>query len=206
MDNITLNIPQPLENMNLPNPELLTYYSDLEKRIIWLEEEVTECTLEFVRKIIEWNREDEMNGLEPKDRKPIKIFFFSPGGDLDVNYALIDTIRLSKTPVYGINIGRCCSAAAYIYLSCHHRYMMNHSYFAFHQGSSQLSGSYNEVVAIMNDYQGQVAELSNLMKERTLYTEEEIMDNIVTEWYVRKEEALEKGVCHEIINDISVLL
>ena len=206
MDNITLNIPQPLENMNLPNPELLTYYSDLEKRIIWLEEEVTECTLEFVRKIIEWNREDEMNGLEPKDRKPIKIFFFSPGGDLDVNYALIDTIRLSKTPVYGINIGRCCSAAAYIYLSCHHRYMMNHSYFVFHQGSSQLSGNYNEVVAIMNDYQGQVAELSNLMKERTLYTEEEIMDNIVTEWYVRKEEALEKGVCHEIINDISVLL
>ena len=206
MDNITLNIPQPLENMNLPNPELLTYYSDLEKRIIWLEEEVTECTLEFVRKIIEWNREDEMNGLEPKDRKPIKIFFFSPGGDLDVNYALIDTIRLSKTPVYGINIGRCCSAAAYIYLSCHHRYMMNHSYFVFHQGSSQLSSSYNEVVAIMNDYQGQVAELSNLMKERTLYTEEEIMDNIVTEWYVRKEEALEKGVCHEIINDISVLL
>ena len=206
MDNITLHIPQPLENMNLPNPELLTYYSDLEKRIIWLEEEVTECTLEFVRKIIEWNREDEMNGFEPKDRKPIKIFFFSPGGDLDVNYALIDTIRLSKTPVYGINIGRCCSAAAYIYLSCHHRYMMNHSYFVFHQGSSQLSGSYNEVVAIMNDYQGQVAELSNLMKERTLYTEEEIMDNIVTEWYVRKEEALEKGVCHEIINDISVLL
>ena len=206
MDNITLQIPQPLENMNLPNPELLTYYSDLEKRIIWLEEEVNECTLEFVRKIIEWNREDEMNGLEPKDRKPIKIFFFSPGGDLDVNYALIDTIRLSKTPVYGINIGRCCSAAAYIYLSCHHRYMMNHSYFVFHQGSSQLSGSYNEVVAIMNDYQGQVAELSNLMKERTLYTEEEIMDNIVTEWYVRKEEALEKGVCHEIINDISVLL
>ena len=206
MDNITLNIPQPLENMNLPNPELLTYYSDLEKRIIWLEEEVTENTLEFVRKIIEWNREDEMNGLEPKDRKPIKIFFFSPGGDLDVNYALIDAIRLSKTPVYGINIGRCCSAAAYIYLSCHHRYMMNHSYFVFHQGSSQLSGSYNEVVAIMNDYQGQVAELSNLMKERTLYTEEEIMDNIVTEWYVRKEEALEKGVCHEIINDISVLL
>ena len=206
MDNITLQIPQPLENMNLPNPELLTYYSDLEKRIIWLEEEVNECTLEFVRKIIEWNREDEMNGLEPKDRKPIKIFFFSPGGDLDVNYALIDTIRLSKTPVYGINIGRCCSAAAYIYLSCHHRYMMNHSYFVFHQGSSQLSGNYNEVVAIMNDYQGQVAELSNLMKERTLYTEEEIMDNIVTEWYVRKEEALEKGVCHEIINDISVLL
>lgn len=204
MESIMVHIPQPLENLTLPNPELLTYYKDLEKRVVWVEEEITDQTLEIVRKIIEWNAEDE--GLEAKDRKPIKLFFFSPGGDLDVNYALIDTIRMSKTPVYGINVGRCCSAAAYIYLSCHHRLMMPHSHFVFHQGSSQLAGNYNEVVAIMNDYQGQVEELGNFMKERTLYSEEEIMENIVTEWYVRKDEAIEKGVCHEVINDISVLL
>ena len=204
MENIMVHIPQPLENLTLPNPELLTYYKDLEKRIIWLEEEISEQTLEVIRKIIEWNRED--GNLEAKDRKPIKIFFFSPGGDLDINYALIDTIRMSKTPVYGINVGRCCSAAAYIYLSCHHRMMLPHAHFVFHQGSSHLSGNYNEVIAIMNDYQGQVEELSSFMKERTLYTEEEIMENIVTEWYVRKDEALEKGVCHEVVKDISVLL
>ena len=203
-ENILVQIPQSVENLSLPNPELLTYYSDLEKRIIWLEEEVAEPSLEIVRKIIEWNRADE--GVEPKDRKPIKIFFFSPGGDLDINYALIDTIRLSKTPVCGINVGRCCSAAAYIYLSCHHRYMMPHSYFIFHQGSSRISGNYNEVVATMNDYQEQVAELSNFMKERTLYSEEEIMENIVGEWYVRKDEAVQKGIAHEIVGDISVLL
>lgn len=204
MDNILVQIPQSVENLSLPNPELLTYYSDLERRIIWLEEEVSEMSLEIVRKIIEWNRTDE--NIDVKDRKPIKIFFFSPGGDLDVNYALIDTIRLSQTPVYGINIGRCCSAAAYIYLSCHKRFMMPHSYFIFHQGSSRISGNYNEVVATMNDYQEQVAELSNFMKERTLYSEEEIMENIVTEWYVRKDEATKKGVAHEVVNDISVLL
>ena len=204
MENIMVHIPQPLENLTLPNPELLTYYKDLEKRIIWLEEEISEQTLEVIRKIIEWNRED--GSLEAKDRKPIKIFFFSPGGDLDINYALIDTIRMSKTPVYGINVGRCCSAAAYIYLSCHHRMMLPHAHFVFHQGSSHLSGNYNEVIATMNDYQVQVEELSSFMKERTLYTEEEIMENIVTEWYVRKDEALEKGVCHEVVKDISVLL
>ena len=44
------------------------------------------------------------------------------------------------------------------------------------------------------------------MEERTTYTSEEITDNIVTEWYVREEEALEKGVCHEVIEDIEVLL
>lgn len=204
MNDVTVVIPQEIENLTLPNPELLTYYKDLEKRSFWLEDEVTEHTLEIIRKIIEWNREDE--GKEPIDRTPIKIFFFSPGGDLDVNYALIDTIRMSKTPVYGINVGRCCSAAAYIYLSCHKRYMLPHSYFVFHQGSGHFQGSYAEIISQMEDYQGQVDELAKFMKDRTLYTEDEITENIVTEWYVRKDDALEKGVAHELINDISVIL
>lgn len=204
MNDVYVTIPQGVENLALPDPELLTYYKDLEKRSFWLEDEVTEHTLEITRKIIEWNREDA--GKEAIDRKPIKIFFFSPGGDLDVNYALIDTIRMSKTPVYGINIGRCCSAAAYIFLSCHKRYMLPHSYFVFHQGSGHFKGSYAEIVSQMEDYQEQVNELAKFMKERTLYTEDEITENIVTEWYVRKNEALDKGICHEIVSDISVLL
>lgn len=203
MNDVYLTIPQGVENLALPDPSLLSFYKDLEKRILWVDEEITSNTLEIIKKIIEWNRED--NGKEPSDRVPIKLFFFSPGGDLDVNYALIDTIRISKTPIYGINVGRCCSAAAYIYLSCHKRYMLPHSYFVFHQGSSQLAGNYNEVIAIMQDYKSQVEELSSFMKERTLYTEEEITENIVTEWYVRKDEALEKGVCHEIATDIGAL-
>lgn len=204
MNEVYLTVPSQIENLQLPNPDLLSYYKDLEKRHIWLEEEINEDTLEIIRKIIEWNRED-LN-KEIADRVPIKLFFFSPGGDIDVNYALIDTIRMSKVPVYGVNIGRCCSAAAYIYLSCHKRYVLPHSYFIFHQGSGRFEGSYAEIASQIEDYQSQVAELAIFMKDRTLYTEEEITDNIVTEWYVRKDEALEKGICHEIVTDISVLL
>lgn len=204
MNEVYLTIPSQIENLQLPDPDLLSYYKDLEKRHIWLEEEINEDTLEIIRKIIEWNRED-LN-KEIADRVPIKLFFFSPGGDIDVNYALIDTIRMSKVPVYGVNIGRCCSAAAYIYLSCHKRYVLPHSYFIFHQGSGRFEGSYAEIASQIEDYQSQVAELAVFMKDRTLYTEEEITDNIVTEWYVRKDEALEKGICHEIVTDISVLL
>lgn len=204
MNEVCLTIPSQIENLQLPDPDLLSYYKDLEKRHIWLEEEINEDTLEIIRKIIEWNRED-LN-KEIADRVPIKLFFFSPGGDIDVNYALIDTIRMSKVPVYGVNIGRCCSAAAYIYLSCHKRYVLPHSYFIFHQGSGRFEGSYAEIASQIEDYQSQVAELAIFMKDRTLYTEEEITDNIVTEWYVRKDEALEKGICHEIVTDISVLL
>ena len=48
--------------------------------------------------------------------------------------------------------------------------------------------------------------LSSIMKETTKYTDEELADNITGEWYVRASEALEKGVCHEVVNDIKTLL
>ena len=203
MDNIVVSIPE-RANATIPDPSLLWYYEDLEDRVYQLVGEVDEGLLDFSRHVIRWNREDK--GKPVEERKPIKLFFFSPGGSLDINYSVIDIIRLSKTPIIGINMGVCCSAAAFIYLACHKRYMLPHSYFVFHQGSSQMSGTYGEVVAIMTDYQNQVAELSSFMEERTTYTSEEITDNIVTEWFVREDEALEKGVCHEVIEDIEVLL
>ena len=203
MDNVVVSIPERANATSL-DPSLLWYYEDLEDRVYQLVGEVDEGLLDFSRHVIRWNREDK--GKPVEERKPIKLFFFSPGGSLDINYSVIDIIRLSKTPIIGINMGVCCSAAAYIYLACHKRYMLPHSYFVFHQGSSQMSGTYGEVVAIMTDYQNQIAELSSFTEERTTYTSEEITDNIVTEWYVREEEALEKGVCHEVIEDIEVLL
>lgn len=193
-----------IENVQLPTPELLTFYKDKERRCLWIDDEINNLSLEICRLIIQWNREDENQPIS--NRTPIKLFFFSPGGDLDVNYTIIDTIKMSKTPVYGINMGSCCSAAAYIYLACHKRFMLPHSYFLFHQGSSQMSGTYGEIVAAMEAYQSQVNELSSFMKERTNYTLDEITDNIVGEWYVRKDEAIEKGVCHQIVDDIAILL
>ena len=203
MDNLFVTIPE-RANYSVADPELLFYYEDLNERVWNLVSEVDDSLLDFARHVIRWNREDK--GKPVEECKPIKLFFFSPGGSLDINYSVIDIIRLSKTPIIGVNMGVCCSAAAYIYLACHKRYMLPHSYFVFHQGSSQMSGTYGEVVAIMADYQNQVAELSSFMEERTTYTSEEITNNIVTEWYVREEEALEKGVCHEVIEDIEVLL
>ena len=203
MSDVYVTLPHSIENLSLPDPELLTFYKDLEHRCFWLEEEVTERTLEIIRKIVEWNREDA--GKDPGDRKPIKIFFFSPGGDLDINYALIDTIKMSKTPIIGINIGQCASAAAYIFLSCHKRYMLPHAYFILHQGSGTLSGTFEQICAQMEDYQQQVEELSAFVLEHTTYSEEAVAGKIVGEWYIRKDEALENGVVHGVVNDVSML-
>lgn len=197
-------IPNGLENLQLPAPELLSYYQDLNNRCIWLDDEIGEETLEIGRKIIEWNREDKEVPVDK--RKPIKIFFFSPGGSLDVYRTLGDMIRLSITPIYGYNMGVAYSAAAFMFLHCHKRYMLPTSSFLFHNGSAKLSGDYDQVIASVVEYQNQVEELSSIIIERTLYTEEEVKDKITGEWYIRKKEALEKGVCHAVIDDITLLL
>ena len=203
MECTNIIIPKAIENCQLPDPELRNYYVDLENRIFWLDEEVTPFLLELVKYIVRWNAEDAATPVEL--RRPIRIFFFSPGGDLDINYALIDTIKMSKTPIIGINIGQCASAAAYIFLSCHKRYMLPHAYFILHQGSGTLSGTFEQICAQMEDYQKQVEELASFVLEHTSYTEEAVAEKIVGEWYIRKDEALENGVVHGIVEDVSML-
>lgn len=203
MESMNIILPKEAANLQLPDPELRNFYVDLEHRVFWLDEEVTPYLLELIKYIIQWNAEDMCTPIEA--RQPIRIYFFSPGGDLDINYALIDTIKMSKTPIIGINIGQCASAAAYIFLSCHKRFMLPHAYFIFHQGSGTISGTFEQICAQMEDYQNQVEELSGFMLEHTDYSEEEVANKIVGEWYVRKDEAIQKGVVHEIINDISML-
>lgn len=142
-------------NLDLPDPKLVQYYSDLSNRIIWLDSEITDVSLDLVSKIVYWNRQDK--GLAPDARKPIKIYFNCPGGSLDVEETLVSMIKLSKTPVYGYALGMVASAASLIYLSCHKRYALPNAYFIFHRGSCQnMGGNYNEIAAAMEDYRAQV--------------------------------------------------
>ena len=99
------------------------------------------------------------------------------------------------------------SAASLVYLSCHKRFALRSAYFILHRGSCQnMGGNYNEIQAAMEDYRAQVEKMEKFYIENTLYTEEEIRKNIATDWYIRGNELLEKGIITEWIDDISVLL
>ena len=67
-----------------------------------------------------------------------------------------------------------------------------------------MSGTYDEIVAFVSDYEKQMETLINFYITNTIYTEQEIMENIQTDWYIRTEEALEKGLVNELITDIDI--
>lgn len=202
---LNITLPKNIENLQLPSPELVTYYRNLENRVLWLDTEVDDYWLEFSRKIIEWNREDK--DIPVEWRKPIRLMFFSYGGSLDVNNTLIDTIKLSKTPVYGINVGQACSAGCFIYLACHKRFAFPNATFLVHQGGTEgISGTYNEVVSYIMEYQRKIEELIIYLKENTKIPDDILEEKIDTEWFISAQEAIQYGICEKIIESLDEVL
>lgn len=191
-------------NLQLADPSLVNYYSDLENRVYWLNDEISSYTFDLIQYIIRWNREDK--GTPVRQRKPIRIIIDCAGGALSVSETLSNIIKMSKTPVYGIALGFVASGASVIYLSCHKKFALPNSVFVLHKGScSNVNGSYDEIISFARDYAKQIEMLMNFYIENTKYTEEEIDENIQTDWYIRIDEALEKGLVDEVITNIDTL-
>lgn len=189
--------------LQLADPSLVNFYTDLDNRIYWLSDEINNYTFDLVQYIIRWNKEDK--NIPVDERKPIRIIIDCPGGHLSVSETVSNIIKMSKTPVYGIALGYVASGASVIYLSCHKKFALSNSVFVLHKGScSGVSGTYDEIVAFARDYEKQMEVLINFYIDNTKYTEEEIEENIQTDWYIRTEEALQKGIVDELITNIDV--
>lgn len=205
-EELTISIPQNVDNLQLPDPSLLQFYKNYDERILWIDDEINEYTLEFAKMIMQWNLEDKINGIKPENRKPIKILFFSPGGSLDVNNCLIDTISLSTTKIIGINAGMAASAGCFIYLSCHERLTFPTAEFLIHQGAGNFSGDYGQICTAIMNYQRQIQELGQFVMAKTNIPEEVFEENFATDWYLSAKEAVEYGVSHRIITSLDEIL
>lgn len=203
---LDIAIPQNAENLQLPDPSLLQFYKNYENRILWIDSEINEYTLEYSKMIMQWNFEDKLNNIPDEERTPIKIIFFSPGGDLEVNNCLVDTILLSKTKVIGINAGLAASSGCFIYLACHERYTFPTAQFLIHQGAGTFSGTYDIVVAAIMNYQRQINELGDFVLSRTNIPEDVFNENFSTDWYLSSSEAIEYGVSHKVIESLDEII
>jgi len=195
------------ENANyaLPDDNLLSFYNDLNERLFWVTDEINSYSLNLVHYILKWNREDKE--IEPSARKPIRLLIFSPGGDLDIEETLVSLIKLSKTPIYGFAMGMVASAASVLFLSTHKKYALKNAYFILHKGScSNISGDYTNVQNAMADYRRQIERLEKFYISHTKIPQEEIKVKLNSDWYIRGEELIDKGIIDGWVDDIGMLL
>ena len=160
---------------------------------------------QIVKFIFDCNRED--NGLPLAERKPIKIYINSPGGDLNEGLPLISAIELSKTPVYTINIGQWSSMSFYIGITGHKRFFLPNMTFLLHDG---VSGHYGSVNKVQDRAKFEERLELEVIKEHVLKhsnmsgVEYDALARV--EYYMLPNDALSHGFIDKIVTDLDEIL
>ena len=203
MNSMLLAIPESIENLQLPNPDLLTYYQDEQDRVLWIEGEIGDGLFELSKMILRYNKEDK--DIPVDERKPIKIFINSPGGDLDSTLAFIGLMNISKTPIWTIDACWAYSAAGLILMAGHKRYALPNTECLIHSGSGQLGGSYEQTTEQMKNYKYLVDKMRDFILSKTKIDQKLFKKNSQKDWYIYTDEMLNLGIVDEIIDNLDIL-
>lgn len=197
-------IPEELEDLKLPSPELVHYYNDYKERRIYINYDIDDSLFNVTKQILAYNREDK--DKKPEDCKPIKIYIHSYGGELYQAYTLISTILMSKVPVYTINMGVAMSAGLLILLAGHRRFAMRYSTAMIHTGSGGASGTFEQMEEQQKNYKKLIDTMKDYILERTCIDSKTFSRNRSKDWYLLDKEQLELGVVNEIVTSLDDIL
>ena len=160
---------------------------------------------QIILDILEYNREDE--GKPIAERKPIKLYINSPGGEVVEGFPLISTIELSKTPVYTINIGQWSSMSFLIGITGHKRFALPYTTFLLHDGSTVNYGTTSKALdkAKFDGRFEQEVVKPHVLKHSNM-TSAEYDGLLRVEYYMLPQDAKSHHFIDHIIDDIKDLL
>jgi ATP-dependent Clp protease protease subunit len=179
----------------------LLYSQQLENRELYLPEVIEDDVIqEIVQHIYRYNKED--SGKPVEERLPIKLYINCYGGDLVACNSIIDTMDLSKTPVYTYNLGKAFSAGGLILMAGHKRYTYKNSVVLIHQGSTGASGTTGQVIDQVEFQKRQEERVKAYILGKTTITPEQYKDKYKEEWFFFGDESIAFGVTDELISEI----
>ena len=193
-----------LSKTDLPDYYLLSFYKRLANREIFWNCDVDTDLVDFSWQILEWNREDRDISIE--DRKPIIIYINSDGGCLNSVMNFIDVIKLSKTPVITIAMGKAYSAGGLLLMAGHKRYIFKDTTFLLHDGSTGAFGSVSKVVDSLEFTQKTEKRMKEFILANTKINEDLYDKNYRRDWFMFSDEIIKYGVADKIIIDLSEIL
>ena len=201
---IEIALPENLENMHLPAPELVNYWRLAENRIFYIDYEIDESVLEIQRSIININAVDK--GMDVKDRKKIIIMINSPGGLLNETMSLATSIIMSKTPVVTVNIGEAYSGGFLLLLAGHTRYAFKYAKVMCHTGSGGMQGTFEQTEAAQQMYKKQIDSMGNYILSRTKIDDKVFKRNKSKDWYMDNEECITYGIIEKELDSLDEIV
>lgn len=145
-----------------------------------------------------WNSYDDKHNIPIEEREPIKIYIDSCGGSLIDTLTIVDSIKLSKTPVWTIALGSAYSGGFFIFIAGKRRIAYPHASFLFHEGSTGTSGTSSQFENYTSFYKRQLAQLKEIVLENTNLSEEEYKDIKKDDVWYTAGDGIEKGFVDEI--------
>jgi ATP-dependent Clp protease protease subunit len=137
--------------------------------------------------------------LDALNKKPIKIYINSPGGSVSDGFALIDSIKLIKSPITTIIIGEACSMAGLISIVGKDRYITKNAVWMGHDMSGGVKEDYSGKVEYRIEFIKKLWKtIENHLKTYTKLTNEEIQILRNGEMWLSPEECLTKGIVDKI--------
>ena len=188
----------------LPKPDDISYYILENERIIYLDYDINHYVMEIHRMILRWNLEDI--NVPTEERRPIRIFIMSPGGELVYMWALLDAIMTSETPIYTINIGTAASAAALLFMAGSKRYMFPNSIIMIHEGSASMSGDSTKILDMSEDYKKELQRMKDFILLRTNIPKTQLNKKRSNDWSLNTEQCIEYGIATNVVQKLSEVL
>lgn len=146
-----------------------------------------------------WNDIDNKNKIPVEKRTPIKIYIDSDGGELCATFTIIDSIKMSKTPVWTINIGAAYSGGFFSFICGHRRFIYPNATLLYHEGSTASAGDANKFQNFATFYKEQVTKLKNITLKNSNIPSELYEEKRRDDWWINAEEAIELSLADEIL-------
>ena len=170
---------------------------------MWVEGEIDDGIFELSKLILRYNKEDK--DIPVEQRKPIKIFINSPGGDLDSTLSFIGLMEISKTPIWTIDACWAFSAAGLILMAGHKRFALPNTEALIHSGSGQLGGTFDQTTEQMKNYKILVDKMREFILSKTKIDNKLFKKMSAKDWYIYTDEMLELGIVDSIVDNLDIL-
>lgn len=150
-----------------------------------------------------WNSYDEKHNIPVEKREPIKIYIDSVGGSITDAFTIMDSIKLSKTPIWTIGIGKVWSSGFEIFYMGDRRLCYPHANFLWHEGAiGTNSVDAHKFRNYADFYDKQLEQFKEMLLENTKISEEFFDKNRKDDVWLLADEAVELGVADEIVEEI----
>lgn len=156
-------------------------------------------TQDDVRPVIEWIM--EMNLRDTNSRpKVLTLVISSYGGEVDMAFALIDTMRGSAIPVRTVGLGTIMSCGLIAFMAGTTRIITPNTNILSHQFSGMSYGKEHELFARIKGFEHTQEKIMRHYKQCTNMKKKDIIKYLLPpeDMYITAEEAVEFGIADKV--------